>query len=156
MRIDELIPLRRLSDREIATFFALQEYPTGGIVQFPQKTEAQRWVLRFVLAAIHAGLAADVDDRTGWKRFADPVSWATSNWDKIGGNPQALRKRANHDGTRSVKKSHWWQLERRYRAATLKYGRWVWIPRDGRYIFAQGDGGEGAGGRWDMREAMGV
>lgn len=156
MKIDELIPLRPLPDRARATFFALQEDPTGRIIPFPQETEAQRWVLRFVFAAIHAGLPADVDEGTRWKRFADPVRWATKNWDRIGGNPQALRKRASHDGTRGVTKSHWWQLERRYKAATLKYGRYVWIAGDGRFIFAQGDGGEGAGGRWEMREAMNV
>lgn len=154
MKIDELIPLRSLSDEEKKAFFALQESPTGRLIQFSQRTEQQRWTLRFVSAAICVGLPTRIHSRTGWKHFVDPVHWAANNWNQIGGNPDALRLRTRYRSNPGVKKSHWRQLDRRYNAATWRYGRWIWIAKDGRYIFAQGNGGEGAGGRWDMREAM--
>lgn len=158
MRIADLLPIPEISREDASRFFALREndspqrYSGDRIIPFPQRTDAQRWMLRFVCLALRAGLPTREDESTSWKRLADPVQWVTSNWRRVGGDPRALRKRPSYDGRRKPLKRHWWQLYRRYEVATLKHGKTIWCAPDGRFIFAVRDGGAGSPA---MAEAMG-
>lgn len=158
MRIAELVSLLPASEEAQTRFFALRErdvprrYYGDKIIQFPQQTKAQKWMVRFVLSALQAGLPSRQDERTGWKKLEDPVRWVTDNWERAGGSRHALRKKPQYDGSYHPLKRYWWQLERRYRNATRRYGRTIWEAPDGRLIFAHGDGGAGSP---VMKEAMG-
>ena len=136
------------ADDQVARFLALRErdgprrYSGDKIIPFPQDTDAQKWVLRFVWTALQAGLPSREQARR--QRLADPVRWAVDNWLQVGGDPRALSKKPLRDGSHRLLKQPWGQLRRRYDTATRRFGGTIWETPEGHFVFALDDGGAGS------------
>ena len=112
------------------------------IKPYPQRTIAQRWVLRLLYTTLQAGVTPETDKDTGWPVLYEYRlhEWIAENWERVGGNPAAYALRSRRDGSRWFPKRVGNQMASAWEAGTLGYGNHIWITPRGNYVFAFGDG----------------
>lgn len=145
MKREELIDLLDPPGEWLRKVFYLHESRwdyKDQVKPFPQRTIAQRWVLRLLYTALRAGATPETDKDTGWPVFYERRlhDWIARNWERVGGNPAAYAVRTRSDGSRWFPKRVGNQMASAWERGTLGQGTHVWITPCGDLIFAYGDG----------------
>jgi len=145
MKREELIDLMDPPEEWLRKVFYLHESGwdyKDQIKRYPQRTIAQRWVLRLLYTVLRAGATPETDKDTGWPVFYARRlhEWIAGNWERVGGNPAAYAARIRSDGSRWFPKRVGNQMASAWESGTLGQGNHIWITPCGDYIFAYGDG----------------